>query len=272
MSRAIANQEINLVYSIQIGDLNLAQALVKYQVTTNAVDAIDSAFGSCKDLSGQKFLDCIIREGVLAKQIYNNAIDAVSDAGIPGGLSGLKNYLGSEITELQMPKKLTVQYFQQSKNLQDVIAHAFKSGYVRILKTIGYWLQWGVCNTIEASLLLSALVSPLALGLSLLPIQGRPIIGWLIGYFALWGIPLGYALVAGLGAWVVVWSHLEAIADAAFLGYLVIFAPSLAATIMTFNGIAIHQGVISNVNEIKNFVSEMLSFGTNILLKFSSVK
>ncbi|MDJ0718743.1 MAG: hypothetical protein QNJ54_31710 [Prochloraceae cyanobacterium] len=268
--RNFAVHETHQIYQIKIGDFNLKDSLIVYQITSNELDAIDAAIKPCQGQSGEELKTCVNGAMEEIRALHGDNEEAAYAFGIRGGLKGLRDFLGGVIgfnPKLPGPAGAIMQI----PGVKTIIAHGFRSGYAKILKAIGWCLQWAFVNTLEISLLLSALVSPLALGLSLLPIQGRAIIGWIIGYISLWGISLGYSIITGLMAWVMVNSGLEAIADLAFIFYLAVFAPSLATTIMTLNGMAIHQGVVNNMNEIKDAISSGISFVSGAISKLAMV-
>ena len=100
-----------------------------------------------------------------------------------------------------------------------------------IIRLILRSVQWAFVNILEAALLLTALFGPIAMGLSLLPLQGKPIWAWLIGFMSLFGVQLGYNIVVGLVAVVIVKSDAELVTDIAFLFFLAVFSPILAVLI-----------------------------------------
>ena len=272
ITRTIALYEINQVYQTQIDGISLHDSLVEYQITSTALDAIDGSVKSCQGKSAQELEACLRRAATKVEKIYSDSETTAREV-IPSKKGGLLAGLRKHVLPMMFSFNSSVNSainLSQVPGVNRIVSHAFKSGYVQILKTVAYCVQWAFANGLEVALLLSALIAPLALGLSLLPIQGRPIVGWLIGYVTLWGVPLGYAIIVGLTSWVMVHSQLEALADLAFTLYLSLFASSLATSVMTLSGIAIHQGVINNIDAIKNVISEALSFTTGVALKIAS--
>ena len=259
----IALGSVNEVYKAQINGLSMKESLLVTQATSIGIDAIEGILSNCTNKTHKELASCLEKQGTTAREVYA-IIDEETTKNGTKKLSTLQSKfniaaLSDAASDAKNGNKPTIS-----------IKLLFTSIFSKNLKTLLYLIQWCFVNTLEISLLLSALVSPLALGLSLMPIQGRPIIGWLIGYLALWGIQIGYSIIVGLMAWVVVNSELEAIADVAFLFYLAIFAPSLATGIMTFSAMAIHQGVINNMDEIKDAISSALDLTTGVALKLAA--
>ncbi|MGF1486181.1 MAG: hypothetical protein ACFBSE_03600 [Prochloraceae cyanobacterium] len=265
VSNAIALSETAQVYEAQILGVSLYQSLMVTRATSLGIDAIEGVFEKCQGKAQQQLADCLKEQGTTAREIIDFLDREVMNNGT-SVLAGLRKKYGSIVMWTQDLSS------SRPSGISPTTGDLFGTAFARSVKTILHLIQWGFVNTLQIALLFSALVSPLALGLSLMPIQGRPIIGWLIGYFGLWGIQIGYSMIVGLMAWVVVNSQLEAIADLAFLAYLAIFAPSLATGAMTFSGMAIHQGVMNNIDEIKDVISDVISFGTGVTLKVAQIK
>jgi hypothetical protein len=100
-------------------------------------------------------------------------------------------------------------------------------------------IQWGFVNLLELSMLLTALVSPLALALSFLPGKGRPIIAWVIAYLSMVTVQLYYNLMIGFMGVVVVNSNAYDING--YLIVLAIFAPYIAFKLAKGGGIAVFE-------------------------------
>ncbi|MEH2026883.1 hypothetical protein [Nostoc sp.] len=142
----------------------------------------------------------------------------------------------------------------------------FRDTAIPIIRFILYALQWGFVNILEAALLLTALFAPIAVGLSLLPLQGRPIWAWLTGFISLFGVQLGYNILVGLAAVVLVKSGAELASDVAFLCFLSIFAPVLAVLIAGGGGMAIYNGISANVKGLIDIFSSAIVTATSIAL------
>jgi hypothetical protein len=127
-------------------------------------------------------------------------------------------------------------------------------------------LQWAFVNILEAALLLTALFVPIAMGLSLLPFQGRPIFAWLTGFLSLIGAQLGYNILVGLVAAVVVRSGGEIVTDLAFAAFLSLFAPALALLIARGGGLALYNGLANNIKALLDFASNAVGVASSVAL------
>jgi hypothetical protein len=90
---------------------------------------------------------------------------------------------------------------------------------------------------------MTATLAPVALGLSLLTIGGTPILAWGSSFLGLFAAELGYNLIVGLVAVVIVKAGAQSFSDFAFLTLLSIFAPILALALGAGGGIAVYQGL-----------------------------
>jgi hypothetical protein len=131
----------------------------------------------------------------------------------------------------------------------------FRNIAIPIIRFVLSSMQWGFVNILEAALLLTATFAPIAMGLSLLPFQGRPILAWLIGFISLLGVQLGYTIIVGLAAIVVVNSNGELVTDVAFLFFLSVFAPLLAVIVSSGGGITLYRGITSNTKRLIDLAS-----------------
>ena len=92
--------------------------------------------------------------------------------------------------------------------------------------------QWGL----ELSLLLTALMGPLAVGGSLLPIGSRAIVAWLTGFFTVGLAKLSFNIILGLAGQLI--ATAEASQPMIFLAFIGIVAPFLATGIASGGGMA----------------------------------
>jgi hypothetical protein len=121
---------------------------------------------------------------------------------------------------------------------------------LQLVRVILYALQWMVVNLLEAALLLTALFAPVAMGLSLLPFQGRLIFAWLVGFLSLFGVQFGYNLVVGLVANRIGQTATSTLNDLGFALLLAIGAPVVAGLVAKGGGVAVYSGLQSTVARI----------------------
>lgn len=104
-------------------------------------------------------------------------------------------------------------------------------------------LGGGVQLIAEISLLLTGLINPLPIGLSLFPSRGKPIYAWLIGFFSVGLFKLYYNIIVGFTAVLVLQS--QWFGDIAFAWIVGILSPLLAACLAAGGGIAVMNGLTS---------------------------
>ena len=93
--------------------------------------------------------------------------------------------------------------------------------------------QWGL----EFSLLLTALLGPLAVGGSLLPFGSKAIMGWLTGFFSVGIAKLSFNIILGLAGLLI--ATAQASQPMIFLAFIGLVAPFLATGLAAGGGIAV---------------------------------
>jgi hypothetical protein len=98
-------------------------------------------------------------------------------------------------------------------------------------------------------------------------LQGRPIWAWATGFLSLFGVQLGYNIVVGLAATVLVNSGAELASDVAFLFLISIFAPGLALLIAAGGGgIALYSGIASNAKQLVDVLSNAIGAAASLAM------
>ena len=92
-------------------------------------------------------------------------------------------------------------------------AAGFFGGYFNavvqsLVQTLLLAFQWAFANILEISMLLTALMGPIAVAGSLLPFDTKSIFAWLIGFFSLGMAQISYNIIVGLCAEVIVKSDI----------------------------------------------------------------
>lgn len=123
------------------------------------------------------------------------------------------------------------QRLRQQYGLEPVEEYSWFGGVIQFaIRNLFYAFhsafQWGI----ELVLLVSALLAPLAMGISLLPTPARPIIAWVSGFAGVFLIKLNFNLISGLAAYAV--SLQEVSTESLLLPVLLgVLAPILAIVI-----------------------------------------
>jgi hypothetical protein len=247
--RGFAHDRVMSVLEVQLGELTFRNAISQVGISSAARQALENLYSECERLVGDELLQCWSEKQEQAEQIL---AEAERQAG--GPLEQLRRFVGGLVNAA-------------SEGLGEYVGAVLRSVYVPFIRMLLVAVQWAFVNMLEASLLLTALFAPIAMGLSLLPLQGRPIWAWLTGFMSLFGVQLGYNIVVGLGAVVVVRSGGELITDVAFLAFLSIFARGLAVLIAGGGGIALYNGISNNVKSVIDFSSNAIGAVTRLAVK-----
>jgi hypothetical protein len=80
-------------------------------------------------------------------------------------------------------------------------------------------------------------------GLSMLPLGKKPIWAWASAFLGVFSAQMGYTIIIGVTATVLVKAGAQTISDLAFLAFICIFAPVLAVLIGGGGGMALFSGI-----------------------------
>jgi hypothetical protein len=129
---------------------------------------------------------------------------------------------------------------------------------LRLIEIFLTWWQWAWANLLEASLLLSALFMPVAIGLTMLPVGGgRAIFSWLSGTLGAYGTYFAYILLVGFVAMVL--NNQPTLmfrgGDIGLTTFLAIFAPAFAGAMGIIGGAQLFSAFRSTQTRIIAAVS-----------------
>lgn len=270
MSRAFGTHIVTGVLEVQLGEIQFKKAIGDVAITGTYRTQIEDLYRECQPKVGEELINCWKSKQPVAEQIVKNAEQTAG-----GPLKGLQDFakslvdIGLGLGQGPVGGPVGGGVGTGVQLLLDP-GSVFRSTAIPIIRFVLYALQWAFVNMLEAALLMTALFSPVAMGLSLLPLQGRPIWAWLSGFLALFGLQLGYNIVVGLSAAILVKSGAELASDVAFLMFLSIFAPILSTLIAAGGGIALYNGIASNVKQIADVASNLVGAATTIVVKGGS--
>jgi hypothetical protein len=253
--RGFSYTQVQNVLQLQVGELTFRDAISNVTITGIAKQQLESLYSECQGKVGTELVECWN-----SKQEQAQAIVAEAERQARAPLEPLRAF-GQALWNASLPGQIST-----AVRLTTDPGSVFRDTAIPIIRFILYALQWGFVNILEAALLLTALFAPIAIGLSLLPLQGRPIWAWLTGFITLFGIQLGYNIVVGLTAVVLVKSGAELVSDVAFLFFLSIFAPGLAVLVAGGGGFALYNGISSNVKSLIDIFSNAIGTVTSIAL------
>jgi hypothetical protein len=253
--RSFSYAQVQHVLQLQVGELTFREAIANVAITGIAKQQLENLYSECQGKVGTELVECWN-----SKQEQAEAIVTEAERRARSLLEPLRAF-GQALWNASLPGQIS-----GAVRLTTDPGSVFRDIAIPIIRFILYALQWGFVNILEAALLLTALFAPISMGLSLLPLQGRPIWAWLTGFITLFGVQLGYNIVVGLTAVVLVKSGAELVSDVAFLFFLSIFAPGLSVLVAGGGGFALYNGVSSNVKGLIDMFSSAIGTVTSIAL------
>ncbi|QQE67370.1 hypothetical protein GFS31_40830 (plasmid) [Leptolyngbya sp. BL0902] len=232
--RGIAHEQVRAVLDVQLADLTFADAMSRQGISAAAETQLINLYADCMGLPPEELLACRVERTEEANAILDRA---EAEAGTTFDLLRQSIAIGTQAVLGPAGVVLAPRTFIEDSGLQ-------------LVRVILYALQWMVVNLLEAALLLTALFAPVAMGLSLLPFQGRLIFAWLVGFLSLFGVQFGYNLVVGLVANRLGQTATSTLNDLGFALLLAIGAPVVAGLVAKGGGVAVYSGLQSTVARI----------------------
>ena len=136
--------------------------------------------------------------------------------------------------------------------ISNLLFSALLAQWQTIVSGLLYLLQIAYQHLLEASLLLTGLLGPIAVGSSLLPFGAKAIFAWMTGFFSVGIAKLSFNLVVGLAS--IVATSNEFGDPGWFPLFCGVFAPLLSAGLATGGGLAIWQSITTGVASVTSFV------------------
>ncbi|MFB2771901.1 hypothetical protein ACE1AT_21825 [Pelatocladus sp. BLCC-F211] len=221
--RRIINQTNTTLLKTTSSSIQLQEAYQKVMAKGGREDLIAALQDQCKSIADPKEESSCLEKA--AKQAQEIAGDD------KGWFNGVQEFLNTNIFQL------------------------FIRGF---LFTVGLGFQW----IVEMSLLLTALMGPLAVGGSLLPVGKKSIFAWLVGFFSVGLVKLSYNIICGLVATLIFLTN-NPLQDPMLLPVVTgLLAPFLSVFLATGSGIAVF-------NSLSTFSLNGISLVAKNLLKVS---
>lgn len=255
--RAIGYAQVANILNIQLAGVTFRQAVDQVRLNNLSINRIQQIYGECINLLGSELNECWQSKEAEAQEMLKqlgastdvspaqNFLDVILNFTVVGGIRDVGSFIEGGFTQV----------------LQDK--------FVPLIETILYALQWAFVNILDACLLGTALFAPIALGLSILPTAGRLIIGWGCTTIALFGIQLGYNMLVGIIAVVLVsttGNFAEVVSDLGFLLIAAIFAPAIAYRLGKGGGVALFDTASRKAAQITTAATSAVSTITNLIL------
>ena len=246
--RNIINAQTQTVLQVQVGELSLMEALNDVILSQQAKALIQQEYAECDARSGQAQVECLIEAGERARQRLEQEYRARGF-----WTAGLQR-LWSRIEQISE----RVQQDYEAGNLpvgttpfsELLVESLLQTGTQALAENMLKGWQWAFANLLELAMLLTGLIGPIAVAGSVIPLQGRPLWAWLVGFFSLGMAKVSYNVIVGLAASIVVAADAQTSSDFGFLLLISVLAPMLALAIAGGAGMAVFRGVSGGVTRL----------------------
>lgn len=254
--RNLINDQTRVVLDVQIGEVSMLEALNDVIVSQQAKTLIQQQYVGCEAREGQAQIDCFLEAGKRAEELIEQEYRAKGwlTAGVQRLLARVRAISQRVTQEAADGNVLDKMGFLTNLVRENLIATVGQAAAQQILKG----LQWAFANLIELAMLLTGLIGPLAVAGSVVPLQGRSLWAWLIGFFSLGLAKFSYNVIVGLAATVIVAAEAQSTADIGFLVLISLLAPVLALALAGGGGMAVFRGASGGVSRI-------IAIGTSVL-------
>lgn len=213
--RQVVNKANNSLLDNASANIKLQEAYQKVMKRSAAQDNAQAIISQCASIADpQGKTDCM-----------NNAIEKAKQMG-----SGVddQNWFNDFF-----------QKFDLARGFDTLVSNALVLLVRGWLMSIGFAFQW----TIEISLILTSLLGPIAVALTLLPVGGKAIFAWGMGFYSVAFTKLSYNIICGLVATIVIKSENS---DGILFAFITgIIAPILSMAISAGGGMAIFNSLTS---------------------------
>jgi hypothetical protein len=254
--RGVGRSLITSILQLQLGGISMEQAINQVINNQFAVQRIRQVFQECATLTGEPLTQCLQSKQAEAQGI----VDALSQqSNVPlQAAQALINLFGAVMAVGGGVPTM----------VQGAFSQIIQSRAVPIIQVILLAIQWAFVNMAEAALLLSALFAPIAVAMMLIPLAGNALIIWFCGFVSILGIQLGYVLLVGFMASVLVATDAQnAIASAGdygFLLFIAIFAPWIAYALGKGGGEQLYHGISQRAARLAQAGVQIIASGVKL--------
>ncbi len=230
--REIINEANSQVISITMAGVKLDELYQEANGNIGLQSMISNFIQPCQSLTGEAQVQCLNQAVAQGQNLVNSYQTAFGNKGWLENIQGFLDGLTGGITD----GGLDVGVFGLLKPL-----------WMPIVVSILYWMQLAYQNLLEASLVITALLGPIAIGGSLLPYGPRAVFAWLTGFFSVGFARLCFNVIVGLTS--VVATSSEGGDPFSFALFAGLFAPILASSLASGAGLVVWTSIASAVGK-----------------------
>ncbi|HBL12326.1 MAG TPA: hypothetical protein DD379_13140 [Cyanobacteria bacterium UBA11162] len=177
--RGIINQTNQTLLATVSASVSLQEAYQMVAGEVGAQSAIESLASNCKTIADPVEQQNCLTEAATQAQDLAQGLQTPPSSGFSKFVQGLQDPVGAGISAISSTIQLALRGW---------------------LMAFGIAFQW----VVEISLLLTGLLGPLAVGLTLMPVGSKAIYAWLIGFFTVGMVKINFNIISGLVATMVV--------------------------------------------------------------------
>ncbi|MCS6781922.1 MAG: hypothetical protein NZ482_01895 [Gloeomargarita sp. SKYG98] len=232
----------NLLTKVAVEGLygNVENPVSVYFKNTSALDELAFDVRACQNQPANQAVPCLEAAAKVLKDSKNPFVSGLSN----DFLNSLQQ-IGLTTPEIEQATQ-EWQFLENNKILQ-ILGHPFatfgRSVVEPILRKILFGLYLMFALLIEITLLLVAIVAPLAVGLSLLPLSPRSIVLWLAGFLGVMMTKISFHVLASLGVAFGTSSEYGGF-NVAVAMLIALGAPFMAGAVGSFSAQGIIQGAV----------------------------
>lgn len=231
-ARDVINRTNDIVLETTYAGARLDDLFRQAQGIGAAKGAIQGYVQQCESLLGEKQVQCLNKAIEQSRSLLDSYRDAFGGTWVDEigkNLDAIGDAISANPASILDPTKNPIYW--------GLVGPAWEQVVYGILWAWQMAFQTGV----EASMLLTALLAPLAFGASLLPYGPKPIFAWLISLLSVGLLKLSFNIIAGLSAAMFVSaSRTDPLFFPIFLG---VFAPLLAGALSAGAGLAVWSSI-----------------------------
>jgi uncharacterized membrane protein YeaQ/YmgE (transglycosylase-associated protein family) len=235
--REIINKTNNDIIKVAAAGVDMEVAFNRAVGNIALQQQVGAAMERCKSIPGnsQDSIDCLNQAQIELRQSapdlfkgsepepssgFWNPLEALSDA-----KDALENMSPGQIGE------------KIGSSITSAIGSMMTGFVAALMLALNNAYQWGI----EFTMLVTALLGPLAIGGSLLPFGAKPIFAWLTGYFSVGMAKLCFNMITGLCAQLI--ANSEQNQPMIFLLFVGLISPILASALAAGGGLAVWTGL-----------------------------
>jgi hypothetical protein len=261
--RGVGQSLLDDILKTSLAGVRMQTAIQNVNLNAITIARIRQVYADCDGLVGAQLNTCFDNAEAEAQAMIDSAKVTFEGFDAIAATNFLNNVLDSAPLD---PASAAARVGSEagvnaiSNGIDSAFATILQKPLLPLIEAILYTLQWVAVNLSEAALIMTALFAPIALALSLMPIAGQMIFAWLAGFIGILSYQLGYNILVGLIAFVIINMDgtVETLNGLSFLFFSALGAPWIAFQIGQGGGVALYQGLSRRAAAIVDGVADVV--------------